>query len=89
MLRWPLDLGLPSLAALLPSPLQGWWRQQGQPWPRPAQLGEAARRWPEARARRAPPPGRRALGRRHRRRVRRARLHDVLLLPLLRLHALN
>ncbi|KAK3151443.1 hypothetical protein QOZ80_3AG0245940 [Eleusine coracana subsp. coracana] len=46
MLRWPLDLGLPSLAALLPSPLQGWWRQ-GQQWPRPEQLGEAARRWPE------------------------------------------
>jgi hypothetical protein len=39
MLRWPPDLGLPSLAALLPSPsppallrLQGWW--QAQQWPR-------------------------------------------------------
>uniref|UniRef100_A0A0A9G7V1 Uncharacterized protein n=1 Tax=Arundo donax TaxID=35708 RepID=A0A0A9G7V1_ARUDO len=52
MLRWPPDLGLPSLAALLPSPpallrLQGWWQQQ---WPRPEQLAAAAataRRWPE------------------------------------------
>ncbi|CAL4914108.1 unnamed protein product [Urochloa decumbens] len=46
MLRWPPDLGLPSLAALLPSPpahlrvrVQEWW-----------QLGTAAAaapRWPE------------------------------------------
>jgi hypothetical protein len=42
-----------------------------------------------ARAGRPGPGGRRAVGRRHGRRVRRARLHDVLLLPLLRLHALT
>ncbi|KAG8063615.1 hypothetical protein GUJ93_ZPchr0003g17786 [Zizania palustris] len=47
MLRWPLDLGVPSLAALLPSsaaayarPLSGWWH-----W-LPERLGEAVRRWP-------------------------------------------
>jgi hypothetical protein len=47
MLRWPPDLGLPSLAALLPSsaPLQGWW--QAQQWPRPEHMGAAAQRWPE------------------------------------------
>ncbi|KAL6645689.1 hypothetical protein ACP70R_012481 [Stipagrostis hirtigluma subsp. patula] len=50
MLRWPPDLGLPSLAALLPSPypyassLRVWWEQQR---PRPGQLGAAVRRWPE------------------------------------------
>ena len=38
---------------------------------------------------RVAPGGRRALGRHRGRRVRRARLHDVLLLPLLRLHALR
>lgn len=46
MLRWPPDLGLPSLAGLLPSApnsstyefLRGW---------RPEQLGAAVRRWPE------------------------------------------
>ncbi|CAD6210936.1 unnamed protein product [Miscanthus lutarioriparius] len=51
MLRWPPDLGLPSLAALLPSPpvhlrvqVQEWWQWQRS---RPEQLGAAARRWPE------------------------------------------
>lgn len=56
MLRWPPDMGLPSLAALLPSPpahirvqVQEWWQWQ---WSRPGQLGAAAaagvtRRWPE------------------------------------------
>ncbi|RLN40021.1 hypothetical protein C2845_PM01G13230 [Panicum miliaceum] len=52
MLRWPPDLGLPSLAALLPSPpahlrlrVQEWWQWQ---WSSPEQLGAAAaRRWPE------------------------------------------
>jgi len=50
MLRWPPDLGLPSLAALLPSPpahlrlrVQEWWQ-----WSSPEQLSAAAaRRWPE------------------------------------------
>ena len=55
--------------------------------PRAARRGGAA--VARARAGRAAPGGRRALGRRHGRRVRRARLHDVLLLPLLRLHALT
>lgn len=52
VLRWPPDLGLPSLAALLPSPpahlrvqVQEWWQWQ---WSRPdEQLGASARRWPE------------------------------------------
>ncbi|KAL5210427.1 hypothetical protein ABZP36_006050 [Zizania latifolia] len=48
MLRWPPDLGAPSLAALLPSssaalyaPLRGWWH-----W-RPERLGETVRQWPQ------------------------------------------
>ena len=52
----------------------------------PEQLGAAVA---QASVGRAAPGGRRALGRRHGRRVRRARIHDVLLLPLLRLHALR
>uniref|UniRef100_A0A0E0CZP6 Uncharacterized protein n=1 Tax=Oryza meridionalis TaxID=40149 RepID=A0A0E0CZP6_9ORYZ len=53
MLRWPPDLGVPSLAALLPSstaghylgapPLRGWHWQHW--WPE--RLGSAVRRWPE------------------------------------------
>ncbi|BAF11844.1 hypothetical protein OsI_11290 [Oryza sativa Indica Group] len=53
MLRWPPDLGVPSLAALLPSSaaghyagapaLRGWHWQHW--WPE--RLGSAVRRWPE------------------------------------------
>ena len=56
--------------------------------PRAARRGGGAA-LARAGAGRAAPGGRRALGRRHGRRVRRARIHDVLLLPLLRLHALR
>ena len=52
----------------------------------PEQLGAAVAR---ASVGRAAPGGRRALGHCRSRRVRRAHLHDVLLLPLLRLHALR
>ena len=52
----------------------------------PEQLGAAVAR---ASVGRAAPGGRRAIGRCRSRRVRRAHLHDVLLLPLLRLHALR
>ncbi|KAF0914923.1 hypothetical protein E2562_032835 [Oryza meyeriana var. granulata] len=48
MLRWPPDLGVQSLAALLPSsayaaPPRGWHWQHW--WPE--RLGAAVRRWPE------------------------------------------
>ncbi|KAG8096226.1 hypothetical protein GUJ93_ZPchr0013g37893 [Zizania palustris] len=47
--RWPLDLGVPSLAALLPSssaalyaPIRGWWH-----WRPEERLGEEVRQWPQ------------------------------------------
>ncbi|XP_040378421.1 uncharacterized protein LOC121053924 [Oryza brachyantha] len=47
MLRWPPDLGVPSLAALLPSSASYAYAAAPLRWWRPERLAAAARRWPE------------------------------------------